>query len=132
MLIDMVVSNEIYIWVGPSEQLLEHSHLHLNVIYAGELIPLFIFRHKGRCIAYRNLCVHMPRRLDCESNVILDETGKLLRCSMHGIVYDPVTGTSVSSICNGEKLTSIEIEENQEGIWITVRRVGLQTLLFDI
>jgi nitrite reductase/ring-hydroxylating ferredoxin subunit len=68
----------------------------------------------------------MPRRLDCESNVIFDETEKLLRCSMHGIVYDPVTGASVSSICNGEKLTSIEIEENQKGIWITDRRVHTQ------
>ncbi len=87
---------------------------------------MFIFRHQGRCIAYHNLCVHMPRKLDCESNVIFDETGQFLRCSMHGIVYEPLTGASISSICNGERLTSIEIEEDQEGIWITDRRVHVQ------
>ena len=114
------------VWVDLSKQLPEHSPLHLNVIYAGELIPIFIFRHQGRCIAYRNLCVHMPRRLDCESNVIFDETGRYLRCSMHGIVYEPLTGASVSAICNGERLTSIEIEEDHQGIWITDRRVPTQ------
>ncbi len=128
----MPASDEGFIWICASEQLPEHNLLHLNVIYAGELIPIFIFRHKGRCIAYRNLCVHMPRRLDCESKVIFDETGNLLRCSMHGIVYDPATGASVSSICNGERLTPIEIGENHEGIWITDRRVRMRPLLFDV
>jgi nitrite reductase/ring-hydroxylating ferredoxin subunit len=126
MFIDMPASNDDRIWIGPSEQLLEHQPLYLNVIYAGELIPIFIFRHKGRCIAYRNLCVHMPRRLDCESNVIFDETGRFLRCFMHGIVYEPLTGASVSSICSGERLTPIEIEEDHAGIWITDRRVHIQ------
>jgi nitrite reductase/ring-hydroxylating ferredoxin subunit len=27
-----------------------------------------------------------------------------MRCSMHGIVYDPATGESLSALCAGERL----------------------------
>ena len=74
-------------------------------------------------MAYRNLCVHMPRRLDGEKDMIFDDTGQNLRCSMHGILYDPMTGASMSTICNGEKLTRVKVQEDDEGVWISDRRV---------
>ena len=111
------------IWVGTSELLAEGSYLRMDVVYAGDPISVIVFRYKGKCLAYRNLCVHMPRELDCEKNTIFDATGRHLRCSMHGIVYDPMTGESISSICTGERLTRIEILEDAEGIWIKDRRV---------
>jgi nitrite reductase/ring-hydroxylating ferredoxin subunit len=121
--VDMPASSDERLWVGTSEQLAEGGYLRKDVEYAGEPISVVVFRYKSKCLAYRNLCVHMPRELDCERNTVFDATGKYLRCSMHGIVYDPMTGVSVSSICNGERLTPIGIMEDEQGVWITDRRV---------
>lgn len=65
----------------------------------------------------------MPRELDCENDMIFDETGQYLRCSMHGIVYDPLTGESLSTLCNGQRLTSVRVMEDETGIWIKDRRL---------
>jgi nitrite reductase/ring-hydroxylating ferredoxin subunit len=111
------------LWVAASEQLAEGAYLRVAVAYTGEPISVLVFRYKGRCLAYRNRCVHMPRELDCEKNGIFDATGQYLRCSMHGIVYDPLTGESVSSICNGQRLTPIGIVEDEAGVWIEDMRV---------
>ncbi|MBI1284267.1 MAG: Rieske 2Fe-2S domain-containing protein [Thiobacillus sp.] len=111
------------LWVAASDQLAEGSYLRTEVAYTGEPVSVIVFRHKGRCLAYRNRCVHMPRQLDCEKDGIFDATGQYLRCSMHGIVYDPVTGASVSSLCNGQRLTPIGIFEDPHGVWIDDMRV---------
>jgi nitrite reductase/ring-hydroxylating ferredoxin subunit len=111
------------LWVAASEQLAEGTYLRIAVAYTGEPISVLVFRYKGRCLAYRNRCVHMPRELDCEKNGIFDATGRYLRCSMHGIVYDPLSGASVSSICTGERLTPIDLVEDEAGIWIEDMRV---------
>ena len=115
-------SNE-RLWVATSEQLAEGAYLRMAVAYTGEPISVLVFRYKGQCLAYRNRCVHMPRELDCEQDVIFDATGQYLRCSMHGIVYDPLTGESVSSICNGQRLMPIGIVEDEKGVWIEDMRV---------
>lgn len=111
------------IWVCPKNQLKETGYIRVEVVYANEPSSVVVFRYKGKCLAYRNLCVHMPRRLDCEKDMIFDDTGQNLRCSMHGIIYDPVTGESLSTICNGEKLTPVRLQEDEEGIWIFDKRV---------
>lgn len=111
------------IWVCPGVQLIEGSYKRLEVLYINEPSSIVVFRFKGKCFAYRNLCVHMPRRLDCQKDMIFDDTGKNLRCSMHGIVYDPITGESVSTICNGEKLTSVKVQEDEEDVWVFDKRV---------
>lgn len=111
------------LWVCSSDQLLDGSYRRIEATYAGELTSVLVFRYKGQCLAYRNLCVHMPRELDCEKDMIFDATGQNLRCSMHGIVYDPITGQSISTMCNGKRLTSVRIVEDEEGIWINDKRV---------
>ncbi len=117
------MSKKSRIWVCSKDQLIEGSYKQVDVLYANELSSVIIFRYKGDCIAYRNLCVHMPRRLDGEKETIFDETGHHLRCSMHGILYEPVSGESVSTICNGEKLTPVKVQEDEAGVWIFDKRV---------
>lgn len=68
--------NEQKLWVAASEQLKEGAYLRTNIHYAGEQIAVVVFRFKDQCRAYRNLCVHMPRELDCEKDMIFDETGE--------------------------------------------------------
>lgn len=111
------------LWICHSDQLKEGSHIRVEVLYADESSSVVVFRHKGICLAFRNLCVHMPRTLDCEKDMIFDDTQEYLRCSMHGIIYDPMTGESMSDICRGKKLTSVKVQENDEGIWICDKRV---------
>ena len=86
-----------------------------------------LFRFNQQLYAYVNQCVHMPRHLDCEANTIFNETGNLLRCSMHGIVYQPETGESISSMCNGEKLQAIRLKIHNDIIYIDDKRVSAVT-----
>lgn len=111
------------IWIGTSDKLADGDYLRTEVVYAGKPTSVLVFRFNGQCYAYRNLCVHMPRELDCEKDMIFDASGQFLRCSMHGIVYDPLTGTSLSTMCTGKRLTPIGIVEDPEGIWIKDKKV---------
>lgn len=111
------------LWVCSSDQLVEGSYRRIEASYSGETSSVIVFRYKGSCLGYRNLCVHMPRELDCEKDMIFDATGRNLRCSMHGIVYDPITGRSISTMCTGQQLTPVRILEDEEGIWINDKRV---------
>ncbi|MBK1719325.1 Rieske (2Fe-2S) protein [Thiocystis violacea] len=107
-----------------SDELREGAYLKLEVIFSGEPASLILVRFQERCFAYLNRCVHMARPLDGEEDAILDHTGKYLRCSMHGIVFDPVTGESMSTLCRGERLTAVKVSENDGAIWIKDRRIG--------
>jgi hypothetical protein len=42
---------------------------------------------------------------------------------MHGIVYDPQTGASQSTMCNGEKLQALKIVEDNGCIFIADKRI---------
>jgi len=111
------------IWVCDNDQLEENNYVQIEVAYASEPSSVVVFRYKGKCLAYRNRCAHMQQRLDCKKDTIFDDTGQNLRCSMHGATYDPITGESMSAICKGERLTPIRVQENEEGVWITDKRV---------
>lgn len=87
--------------------------------YKGDIETAFAFRFDGHCLAYINRCVHMPFRLDCEKNSFFSANKQNIKCSMHGIVYDPFTGESLSpTMCTGEKLTPIRLSEHDNGVWV--------------
>ena len=67
----------------------------------------------------------MPRRLDCEHPYVFDETGRYLRCSMHGIIYDPLDGQCQSAICAGRSLTRLNIVETSGAIYLKDRRARM-------
>lgn len=112
------------VWVCSSSELADGSFVKTDVCHDGVPISVVVFRHGGLCRAYRNLCVHMPRTLDCEQDMIFDASRRYLRCSMHGIVYDPVTGVSLSDICRGQSLTAIQVVEDPQGVWLADRHVS--------
>ncbi len=117
----MAIKNRIRVCLGA--QLPDGTYKRINACYSGEPSSIVVFRLKGQCLAYRNLCVHMPRQLDGEEATIFDATGEYLRCSMHGIIYDPWTGESISTIYHGHRLTPVRVQENEGDIWITDKRV---------
>ena len=115
-----------WVYVCKSAELDEREHRTIDFYYAGELHSGIVFRFKNKTYAYLNRCVHMPRRLNCERDSIFDDTGNYLRCSMHGIIYDPATGRSLSTMCNGEKLQALRVVEEDACIYINDKRVSIE------
>ena len=111
------------IYICKSDDLGEKEHITRDVIYSGEPQSSLFFRFNQKVYAYVNRCVHMPRKLNCERDIVFDDTGKYLRCSMHGIVYDPESGASLSTMCNGERLQAIKIVEDNGCVYINDKRV---------
>jgi nitrite reductase/ring-hydroxylating ferredoxin subunit len=110
--------------VGPSGMLAEGGHLKLQMLFEGRPEECLFVRFDGKVYAYINRCVHMPRRLDGEEDKVFDHTGRYLRCSMHGIVYTPETGTSVSAMCEGDQLRAVAVYEEDGEIGIADFRVA--------
>lgn len=112
------------VFVCRSNELNEKDYVITDLRYSGNDHTAIVIRYNGELYAYLNQCVHMPRRLDCERNTVFDEQRKLLRCSMHGIVYQPETGASLSTMCEGERLTALRLVEADGEIHITDKRVA--------
>lgn len=109
--------------VCPSEMLAEGRYLKLIMVFEGRAEDCLLIRFEGRAYAYINCCVHMPRRLDGEEDQVFDHSGRFLRCSMHGIVYTPETGISVSALCEGEQLRAVDVYEEDGEVGIADFRV---------
>lgn len=110
--------------VCTSAALADRQYIKVTLNFEKHAEECLVFRHAGQAHAYLNRCVHMPRKLDCEQPDIFDETGRFLRCSMHGIVYKPDTGTSVSAMCEGEQLCTVNIYEESGEVGIADFRVS--------
>ena len=111
------------VFVCAVEDLQEKQFRLVDLSYRGELHSAIVFRYDGDVFAYLNQCVHMPRPLTCERDTIFDAQANLLRCSMHGIVYDPRSGESLSTMCQGERLQALRLEELEGKIFISDKRV---------
>jgi len=109
--------------VCASRELGHKQFVIIDLQYKGAAHSGIVFRFHGQAYAYLNQCVHMPRRLNCERDTVFDEQQEKLRCSMHGIVYDPLTGESLSTMCQGEKLQALRVFENDGQIYIRDKRV---------
>lgn len=72
---------------------------------------IVVFRFDGRIYAYKNLCMHMQRPLNCQEAAIFDRERRKLRCSMHGFVFEPETGTCLSPVCAGQRLQKVALIE---------------------
>ncbi|MBS1144948.1 MAG: Rieske (2Fe-2S) region [Proteobacteria bacterium] len=110
--------------VCPSGALANGQYRKLALVFEGREEECLLLRFDGQVYAYLNRCVHMPRRLDGEVAEIFDETGRYLRCSMHGIVYTPQSGTSVSAMCEGEQLRAVTVYEEDGTVGLADFRVS--------
>ena len=84
-----------------------------------------IFAFEGNIYAYMNHCMHMNRPLNCIENDVFDESEKLLRCSMHGFVFDPKTGECQSPVCYGQRLQSLRLEEIDGTLYFAEKHLTL-------
>jgi nitrite reductase/ring-hydroxylating ferredoxin subunit len=111
--------------ICPSDDLAERRSYGFRILYRGTPRDAILIRFRGVAYAYLNRCVHMPRRLDGEAPRVFDAEGRYLRCTMHGIVYDPVTGLCQSEICADQSLTPIRIAERGGTIYLADKRAEL-------
>ncbi|MCB1895625.1 MAG: Rieske 2Fe-2S domain-containing protein [Zoogloeaceae bacterium] len=107
-----------------TSSLVEGRHLKFSIRFEGRDEECLLIRFGGKAYAYVNRCVHMPRALDCEQDLVFDSSGRYLRCSMHGIVYSPDTGTSVSTMCEGQQLRAVAVFEEGGAVGIADFRVS--------
>jgi nitrite reductase/ring-hydroxylating ferredoxin subunit len=111
--------------ICPSNLLAECSSYRFQISYRGKTRNAILIRYNGVVYAYLNQCVHMPKRLDCEQSHIFDESGKFVRCSMHGITYDPGSGLCQSEICARRTLTALKVVEQEASIYLRDKHARL-------
>lgn len=88
------------------------------IVEAGRSMTAFAVRHHGVVQAYINRCAHVPIELDWMPGQFFDATGQYLMCATHGAVYEPNTGRCAGGPCNGGRLRSIAVlEEDGQVFW---------------
>lgn len=69
----------------------------------------FIIRFAGEIRAYLNSCPHRGIDLNWSAEQFFAPEFKLLQCSMHGALFDPLTGLCVRGPCAGERLAALPV-----------------------
>jgi nitrite reductase/ring-hydroxylating ferredoxin subunit len=111
--------------IGSSEALREVAYREESIILKGQPTTALIFMFDGKLYSYVNHCMHMQRRLNCEQTAIFDDTGRYLRCSMHGFIFDPTTGECQSPVCFGQRLQALRVEEIDGTVYFAEKHLTL-------
>lgn len=72
-------------------------------------IDIFVFRHKGEILAYRNSCPHVGVPLDWATGQFLDPEGVHFQCPLHGALFQIEDGLCILGPCQGESLETVEV-----------------------
>jgi nitrite reductase/ring-hydroxylating ferredoxin subunit len=70
----------------------------------------FIVRDGERVVAYRNVCPHAGHPLNWKPHAFLTRARDRIMCSVHGAVFEPMTGLCVGGPCPGRSLTALRVE----------------------
>ncbi len=87
---------------------------------SGDDAPAFAVRYRGRVYAYINRCAHIQVELDWQHGHFFDSDGEYLMCATHGALYDPETGHCIAGPCKDAKLSSLDVKEEGDEIFILV------------
>ena len=71
----------------------------------------FALRYDGVVVAYLNRCLHIPTEMDWQPGDFLDSGREFIMCSIHGAIYEPLTGRCAGGPCGGGRLTAIAVAE---------------------
>jgi nitrite reductase/ring-hydroxylating ferredoxin subunit len=87
----------------------------------GEVEEGFLIRYKGRFFAYRNICSHIPLKMDQETGLFFGSAGTSLVCRNHGAVFDPLTGKCLMGPPKGKYLRWLSIAVSGDVIYLILR-----------
>ena len=86
----------------------------------GEVFKGFVVKKNGCYYAYQNLCQHLPVTLDLDDGHFFTHDHAHLQCHMHGAVYEIASGLCLEGPCEGAKLVSLSIDEQETQLVIHV------------
>lgn len=105
--------------ICPSGQLVDGgTGVRFETQFAGETVPAFAVRFRGRVHAYVNRCAHIPVELDWEEGRFFDYSGLYLICATHGATYKPESGQCAYGPCDRRGLIPVTIEERDGAIYL--------------
>ena len=76
---------------------------------------LFIIKKDGVVYAYENKCPHAGINLEWQEHDFLDNEKNHIQCSAHGALFSIENGDCLGGPCNGNGLTSAQIEIDKDG-----------------
>lgn len=99
---------------------------HVNDLEEGQSLgfdlpdnPVFAVRKDDQIYVYKNSCPHLNTALEFMENQFLDMDGALIECSTHGALFEIETGHCLVGPCQGEYLTPVSFNIQDEKIVIT-------------
>lgn len=91
----------------------------------------FALRFDGQVVAYVNRCAHVPTEMDWQPGQFLDADKRHIICSIHGALYEPLTGRCVGGPCERGRLMPIVVSERDGQVcWYPSRDIA--PLTFDV
>jgi len=101
-----------------SEALQERGRAHVfDVAEHGQPLRAFALRFEGEPVAYLNRCAHVPTEMDWQEGEFLDGDRQFIMCSIHGAMYDPLTGECAGGACGGAGLTKLQLAEREGQVY---------------
>ena len=95
-----------------SDDLLERGQAFVfDVLHFREPARGFALRFDGQVVAYLNRCLHVPTEMDWQHGEFLDGDKEFIMCSIHGAVYEPLSGRCAGGPCGRGTLTALDIRE---------------------
>lgn len=91
--------------------------LNFDVLQYREPARAFAMRYEGQVVAYLNRCAHVPTEMDWQEGEFLDRDKRYIMCSIHGAIYDPLTGHCAGGMCGRIGLHKIELQEREGKVY---------------
>lgn len=75
----------------------------------------FVVNWHGEYRAYLNSCPHTRVSLNWGPNQFLDPEFQFIQCTMHGAIFEPLTGLCLRGPCLGQSLLALPIVRVEDG-----------------
>jgi len=75
-----------------------------------DMQDIFIQRMGDKAFAYLNSCPHAFIPLNMKQGRFTEKSGRYIMCQNHGALFDIQNGLCLAGPCNGQSLTSIDID----------------------
>jgi len=79
---------------------------------------IFLVKKEGEVYGYQNECPHARSPLEWTPDEFLDNKKQSIQCTFHGALFRIETGECVSGPCNGASLKQIELQLEDDNIYI--------------
>lgn len=78
----------------------------------------FVVRYHGELRAYLNSCPHAGLPLNFKPHEFFAPHAELLQCTVHGALFEPLSGECVAGPCIGQNLRTLEVALEDGQVWL--------------